>query len=349
MPGTSDERRVLAAEWYAERIGAPFVALDRALASAYPGWLVRLAARLGPLRGLLLFLLARRANGIAIVFNDRGAATLLVLCALLRRGSRRVVLLELIPRYVSSLGPLYRLWTVAVLRPAVRRATAAAQVLSEHELRRYPAEFGLPASRFAYVPWPLSGGGARPPETGARPGGVLASGRAWCDWPTMFAAAAGRPWELTVVCRRPDLAQVRALNRDERARVLCEIPQGEHERLLREATVFVIAVVDQAPSAGQVRLLEATDAGTPIVVTRVPALAEYIDDDTVLAVPPGDADALRSAIERALGTAELRARLAEARARRAEGTSYAAYFDSVRGLVERALAGNEPGGGGAPR
>lgn len=341
MPGTSAERQILAAGWYAERIGAPLIGLDRALGDAYPAWLLALARRVRPLRGLLLFLAARRARGIAIVFNDRGAATLLVLCALVGRRAPRVVLLEFIPRYVSSLGPLYRLWTVAVLRPAVRRA-AAAQVLSEHERRRYPSEFGLPESRFAYVPWPLSGGGpARQP--GARPGGVLATGRAWCDWATVFAAAAGRPWELTVVCRPQDHAEVRRLNHDGRALVLCEIPQHEHERLLREATVFVIAIVDQAPSAGQVRLLEATDARTPIVVTRVPALAEYIDDDSVLAVAPGDPDALREAIERALGSAQLRERLVEARTTRAAGASYEGYFASIRELVERTLDGESDG------
>jgi glycosyltransferase involved in cell wall biosynthesis len=326
-----DESAILAADWYAERIGPPFVGLSAALTERFPGWLVRLASRVGPLRGLLMFALARRARAVAVVHRDRGAATLLVLAASARGRSAPVVVLEFIPRYVSSLGPLFRLWSAGVLRPALRRGAARLHVLSARELDRYSAEFGLERSRFARVEWPLSSGVAEPP-TGPR-SGVLASGRAWCDWPTLFAAARAE-WGLTVVCRRRDLGEVRRLNRGRLAEVLCEVPQTEHDRLLRRAAVFVIPLREGAPSAGQVRLLEATDAGTPIVVSRLAVLEEYADGESTLAVQPGDPRALSAAVDRLLASHELRERLVAARRARAAGTSYDAYFASIRRLVE---------------
>jgi glycosyltransferase involved in cell wall biosynthesis len=150
----------------------------------------------------------------------------------------------------------------------------------------------------------------------------------------MFAAAARQGWELTVVCGRRDLARVQELNQGGTARVLCEIDQVEHERLLRGAAVFVIPIRDGAPSAGQVRLMDATDAGTPIVVSRVPALAEYVDDESTLLVTPGDADALRSAVDLLLDSAELRDRLIAARAEAARGSTYHDYFSAIGRLVD---------------
>jgi glycosyltransferase involved in cell wall biosynthesis len=91
-------------------------------------------------------------------------------------------------------------------------------------------------------------------------------------------------------------------------------PHGEVERLLERASVVV------APSEREgcgLAAAEATAFGRPVVAAAGGALLELVaDGETGLLVPPRDAVALREAVQRLLGDAELRERLGrEARAR----------------------------------
>jgi glycosyltransferase involved in cell wall biosynthesis len=136
---------------------------------------------------------------------------------------------------------------------------------------------------------------------------VLASGRTACDWPTLFNAARGATWPLTIVCSAEERRTVDVLNRDGRATVLSEITPEEHRRLLASAEVYALALRERRASSGQVRLARAIEAGVPVVATRVQGLDGYLDaGTTALAVPVGDAAALRTAIDRLLDDAPLR-------------------------------------------
>jgi glycosyltransferase involved in cell wall biosynthesis len=85
---------------------------------------------------------------------------------------------------------------------------------------------------------------------------------------------------------------------------------------------------------------EAMAYGRPVVASAVGGLVDAVEDEvTGLLVPPGDPVALRAAIERLLGDAELRARLGEAARERAErdfswkqatSATLAAYRDVLR-------------------
>ena len=330
---------ILASDWYARMTGAPLAAVGDALADAYPAPLVRLAARLAPLRGLLLFRLARRARGVAITAAEPGATTLLLCEAWLRR-RRAVVLLEVIERRPQR--PLNRLtyaaWTRLVVRPALRRAVAGAQVTSAADEQRLVAELGTSGAVVRRIDWARSTGAPVPATLGPRTG-VLSSGRAWCDWETLFAAASGREWPLTVVCANSDRARVDALNHGGRARVLSEIPRPEHDRLLGQAAVYAIALRDDAPSAGHVRLMAATDAGTAVVATRVATLEGYLEDGvTARTVAPGRPAALREAIEALLDSPEERRRLTDAARVAARAWTYREYFTAVSALIDDSLA-----------
>ena len=184
---------MLASDWYAEMVGEPLEPLDRALAEAYPAPLLAVARRLPALRGLLAFHRARRARGLALIAAEPGATTVLLCEAWLRR-RRAVVLLELIERRPRRpwRRTAYRAWNAAVLRPALRRALAGAQVLTEGEKRARADELGPGTAPVRVVRWARSSGAAAGPSPGPREG-VLASGRAWCDWETLFAAASGAP------------------------------------------------------------------------------------------------------------------------------------------------------------
>jgi glycosyltransferase involved in cell wall biosynthesis len=132
---------------------------------------------------------------------------------------------------------------------------------------------------------------------------------------------------------------VQALGEASGARVLAEVPRPEHDRLLRSAAVYVIPLLDEPGSAGQVRLMTATEAATPVVASGVEALDGYaVDGETALLVPPGDAGALRAAIDRLLADPALARRLAESALGRGRAWTYPAYFRAVLELIEGVLA-----------
>jgi glycosyltransferase involved in cell wall biosynthesis len=102
----------------------------------------------------------------------------------------------------------------------------------------------------------------------------------------------------------------------------------------------VVAVPSRREGYGVVAR-EAMAYGRPVVATAVGGLVEAIEDGvTGILVPPGDAAALRGALERLLEDAGLRARLgAAARAHAQERFSLEAEGRALRALYERALAG----------
>ncbi|MFL5868074.1 MAG: nucleotidyltransferase family protein, partial [Thermoleophilaceae bacterium] len=167
-------------------------------------------------RGLLLFAISIDRPAIGVQREEPGWGTLLVLRALLGRRRKLVSLQHIVhPRR----HPLRR-WLHAWDRWATRRALLRGHALSRADLEMLPKHYRLPPVRFAYVPWPLA---KRPPaQLPPLPEEplVLGAGRAYCDWETLFAAAKGAGWPLTVVCGRHDLRRVRRLNRGVGAKVL---------------------------------------------------------------------------------------------------------------------------------
>jgi glycosyltransferase involved in cell wall biosynthesis len=313
---------------------------DELIAARLPHVAARAATRVRMLRGAAIWWLAGSDGKLVLVRGERGALSALVLAAWAAR--RRVVLLELIPPPRSKVRwrrALRLAWWRVVERPAVRRVMVAGQVLTRREREECAELYGIPAHRLQYLPWAWCRDESEPAPTGQRTG-VLASGRASCDWPTLFAAAAGRDWPLTVVCGRRDLAAVNALNVNGRARVLAEVSRVEYDRLVRSAQVFAMPLEDRVRSAGHVRLMTATQARTPTVATAVPALYDYaVDGESALLVAPEDPTHLRSAIERLLADPSAAARLAEAAFDRAREWPYRSYFEAVAALVDDAITG----------
>jgi hypothetical protein len=330
--------KVVASGWYAANVGDPFAAVENTIAG---GPMRRAAARLGPLRGALIFAAARRGRGAALLRLEPGLLSVLALAAL--SGGPPIVVLELIPHRpprTRAKRALASLWFRLVERPIYRRGMRAGQALSISEAESLARRYGLEPDRFPVVGWALCRTGlARTPPANAR-SGVLASGRAACDWETLLAAA--RPeWDLTVVCSERDADRVRSLGRG-RARVLVEISRAEHDRLVSAAAVFAMPLVDDGLSAGQVRLMTATELGTAVVATRVATLAGYTREGaTAVLVDPGDPDALRRAVDSLLADPDRRARLARAALDRARARTYAEYFADVRAMVLAAI-GDQP-------
>jgi hypothetical protein len=337
VSGSASRRRAVAPRFYAERLGSPFTTLDEAVLDRSPAWAVPLLRRPGFVQGIALGLLARRSPGVALIRRERGTLPALLVAAL-PPARRSVFVLELIrrPRPLTAWRRLlWRAWWKLVENPALRRGMSAAQVMSEWEREEYAAHYGLDSSRLHLVPWALRRGDEGPPaEVRAGDRGVFASGRTACDWPTLFAAAGGASWDLTVVCSRRDLPLVERLARRTPARVICDVGPVEHERLLRASAVSAIVLEDRGLSSGQVRLMGSVSAGVPVVVSGVRSMDGYVrDGKTGVVIPPGDPDALRAAVDALLADPRHRRRLRDGALRRATNWTYDEYFAALRALI----------------
>ncbi|MBP0484322.1 glycosyltransferase family 4 protein [Sagittula salina] len=137
--------------------------------------------------------------------------------------------------------------------------------------------------------------------------------------------------ELTIIGDGPDRAALERQAQGLPVRFLGYRSQTEVADALLEADVFVL------PSFAEglpVVLMEALASGVPVVTTQIAGIPELVDDSTGRLVPPGDADALATALRdllsdpgrrRAMGQAG-RARVAEAFDARQEAARLSALF-----------------------
>jgi hypothetical protein len=334
---------IAAPGFYAAHLGEPYVESARALELASKGPLGRWAAGHPRLRGIALGLLARRGRlEVLAIRGEPNTLVTLAICAL-PPSRPRVFVCELLgrpPSRSASRRLLRAIWTRLVERPALRRGMAGAQVMTEWERDEYITAYGLDPDRLHLVRWPLREGGDAPPEP-IEPESrrVFSSGRTACDWPTLFAAASGADWNLTVVCSETDVGAVRDLARDaDDVRVEVELPWAEHDRLLRASAVCAVVIADRGLSAGQVRLMSAIEAGVPVVATAVRALGEYVvAGETAVVVEPGDPSALRAAVDGLLADPRRRQELRDQARSHADSWTYVQYFDQLREVIEQAL------------
>jgi hypothetical protein len=318
----------------------PWVALTTVVGSALPAPLADRVLGAGWLRGLALGLLSSRYRAVAIIRYDRGWRTLLLVRALFGR-RRKLVVFQFFDH--PPVGASGRLWR-RIDRWALRRSLAVAQVLTASELESYPAQFGIPAERFRLIRFaartaPRGSSAPRHRENGP----VVAAGRAHCDWPTLFAAAGGRGWDLQVVCSAEDHAQVSALNTTHRAgaQISSELPHAATHALLSHAAISVICVTEGLIGRGHIRLAEAADTGATVVASDVASLRGYVQDGiTAVLVPSGDPDALRAAVEDLLRDPARRASLAAdafAIAAAWTGPDYVAALQALAGEAASAV------------
>ncbi|WP_249009126.1 glycosyltransferase [Conexibacter sp. DBS9H8] len=338
-PSLPRRPRVIADGWYSW-VGQPdgphpWTALTAVLARL-PEPVARWLPAAGWRRGLVLAGLSGWADAVAVNRYDPGWRTLLISRALLGR-RRKLVVLQFFdhpPRgWTGRLIARVESW-------ALGRSLAVAQVLTPAERAVYPSRFGLEPDRFVLIPFAarVSEVGTPPPRPRAA-GPVLAAGRAHCDWETLFAAAAGRGWDLEVVVGAADRVRVEALNAQTRAgaHISVELDADTVSALLDRATISVIAVTDGLVGRGHIRLAAATDAGAAIVASDVRSLEGYVRAGvTAELVPPGDPLALRQAVEGLLAAPERRAALAGAAFAAAEVWTGARYVAALQALASAA-------------
>lgn len=249
---------------------------------------------------------------------------------------RRVVFIEFLPTPRPGFSTvLNRLF----IYPLLRRCTAMGQTTTSWEVADFATSVGIRAERLPFVPVAFTADDAKPHSTrsgadSAHPT-VFSSGRAACDWQTLFAASTDQPWSLSVVCSARDRPVVEQLGHDHpRVTIRSEISADEHARLLSASDVCVIALAEQNLSSGQLRVGNATAARVPLVATDVRGLDGYVDPGvTALLVPPQDAGAMATAVNRILSDPVLAANLVEAASERAANRTPAEYCNELAELA----------------
>jgi len=341
---TNSSTRVLCDFWYARELPHLLIAFE-AHAMERLGRRARWLLAFAPSRVLLLLWLGRDFDAVAPNWY-RGGRAACVLQAIAGR-KKKLILLECIDYSIQGKGAafrfIHRILAKAVLGPAMRRSVGALQTLTDWERREFIRHYGLSQDTVRTIKWPLAGWLA-PPRHGERAERyVFASGRAACDWETIFKAAEIGGWKLKIVCAGKDRERVERLNRDVRAEILSEIPQARHDDMLAQATVYALCLQEQYKSSGQVRLAACISAGVPVVASAVHGLDGYlIDGVTAAVVRPGDAAQLAMRIDALLADPALCAEQAQRAQAHAAGYAKADYFAAVEQFTRNAVASTAP-------
>lgn len=181
------------------------------------------------------------------------------------------------------------------------RAVSLFVACARHQTEYLAASVGVPAKRLwlvwdsvdmqFFTPGPASAHKARPL--------VVATGLEQRDYRTLAAATADMDVDVRIT----------GFSRDARARSRAFPPQlpwrwqqgfvewRELVQLYRDADVVVVSTFPTTYAAGVQSLMEAMSCARPVIATATEGLREYVNDPgTVLAVPPGDGAAMRTAI-----------------------------------------------------
>jgi glycosyltransferase involved in cell wall biosynthesis len=109
---------------------------------------------------------------------------------------------------------------------------------------------------------------------------------------------------------------------DERVVFAGKVPDEELPGYYQNADVFCLPSLDRSEAFGMV-VLEASASGLPAVVSDIPGVrTSIIKNETGLLVPPGDPDALASALNSIFGNEQLATRLGVAGREFAQGRSW---------------------------
>lgn len=191
---------------------------------------------------------------------------------------------------------LYRAVDDVVVFSSNQRDTLAA-ALGRDPDRIHVVRFGVDLDELAAV-------------TTSDDGGVVAVGRdLGRDWNTLARASEGTGWQISLFTRP---AQVDGIDLPPEIHLRGPVDRSEYLRELAGAAVVAVPTLDRQYPTGQTVLLEAMALGKACVVTDTVAMREYVQDGvTALMVPPGDAEAFRSAVQRLLDDPALRERLGD--------------------------------------
>jgi glycosyltransferase involved in cell wall biosynthesis len=151
--------------------------------------------------------------------------------------------------------------------------------------------------------------------------GTLNPGKGYEELLDALTVVGSRDWHLacagSLTRHPPTASRIRAIVQErqleEHVSLVGELDAEQLEEHYARADVFVLATLRETYGMA---IAEALAHGLPVVSTSTGAIPALVGTDAGLLVPPGDVQALSTALSRVIGDATLRARLAEG-ARRA--------------------------------
>jgi glycosyltransferase involved in cell wall biosynthesis len=197
-------------------------------------------------------------------------------------------------------------------RDLYRRAYRCVDLLlyfSSNQREIYEEYLGFASERLRFVPFGIDDEFFRPVE-GRQEDFVLVVGRdRGRDWSTLFQAVQDTDIKVKVLCRA---GEVEGQEIPANVEVLGYVDRFTYRHLLARARLVVVPNHVRAYPTGQSVTLESMSMGKCCVVTDTPAMRDYLaDGDNALLVPPGDPEALRRSIDRAMGDDDLRQTIGE--------------------------------------
>lgn len=206
------------------------------------------------------------------------------------------------------------------------------------------ARWGLDAERVVLTPFMVDSRFFRPDAVPARPGPrpqICTAGLEWRDYPTLMEAVRGLDVQVTIAAaspwsKRPDSTAGAAIPDNVAVR---RLSQFELRQLYADSSFVVMPLYEVDFQAGVTAILEAMAMGKAVICSRTRGQTDVvIDGETGLYVPPGDAGALRAAIERLLADPGAAERMGRAGRRRVEELmSLDRYAERIGGYVRALL------------
>ena len=238
---------------------------------------------------LLWLLKVQRDVDVVLATHEAAALPALVL--------RRVGLVRrpVVVMTVAALEATTRPGLAGVVHRAALRGADAITVFSSSQREPLASRLGRLRRSPTWVPLGVDVEFFQPVARD-RDGGVLSVGtNAGKDFPTLMAAL---PPEMTctVVTDAWNRAQAEPLAHGPDVTFRSDVPITELRALYSRAELMVLPLRESRMSSGQTVLLESLALGTPVVISDVSGVSDYLDPEVVCVVPPGDPDRLREAL-----------------------------------------------------
>jgi glycosyltransferase involved in cell wall biosynthesis len=288
-----------------------------------PAWLVRLLGRrwadnlAGAVAAVRMFLRRRHCHGVV---TDGGASgTLFALLQGLCPWGRKPHVMVDCNWYLTGSRLRDRLKALR-LRLAARSVTRFV-VWASHEVEDYSRAFGIPADRFAYVPFHDT---VRNYQYEIRDDGYLfAGGNYDRDYPTLVEAVRGLDLPVWIATTRPE--QLAGVDLPPNVRVEGTTVEGFRQAMAAARLVVVPMKGGLLHSGGQQTCLNAMLLGKPTIAVGRKWAVDFIDDGVNgLIVDYDDPQYLRKAVCRLLDDPVAARRMAEA------GRAHAERFTTER-------------------
>lgn len=172
---------------------------------------------------------------------------------------------------------------------------------SSHEAAYYRKTFDWPQSKAAYAPFHSD------PKLLTMPTSdedfVMAGGRTFRDYKTLFESLKGTDIQCTIVGMKPS----ECYDNNQNIHIKERLPVKEFETLLSKSSIVVIPLFDQKISTGQSVLLQAMALAKPVIITRTNGTVEYVEDGVnAFLVDPSSPQQLNEIILKLMNNPELR-------------------------------------------